>query len=661
MGAAAVPPLTAIALLTATGGFAEAIPGLPTPGRAVSVGLPLIQASRDLAAAFTVGALVLVATCLPPDDPTQAKRLTGHRRHLVDLAGTCAALWAGLSLALAGFTYADLAGVGLGAPTFVREATFFTTSYELGRYLLTSAALALVVTVGALVARHIHTAGVLSVVALIGLWPLALTAHGAGTLRHDIAVDVQAAHLVGVSVWVGGLLGVWLVHSRLGEGLLPTVRRYSVLAGCCFVLVSLSGVIAAALRLNDWSALRSDYSLLLAVKVAALIVLGLFGLLQRRRSIVAMAASRPHALAKLIAVEAVVMLGATGAAVALNRTAPPAPSGGQPILTTAESILGYQMPGPLGVEEWFTAWQIDSFWLPIAALSVVLYVGGVVRLRRRGDGWPRYRTFSWLVGWMLFIWATNGAPGAYGRVLFSMHMVQHMTLATTVPVLLVLGAPVTLALRSLKRRSDGSMGPREWLLATVHAPLMRLVANPIVTGILFVGSLVVFYYSSLLGLSLETHTGHVLMTFHFLVVGYLFAGSLVGIDPGLRQPTYPLRVLMVMVTFGFHALFSVSLMASNQVLAEDWFYQLPRDWGRSLGDDQYLGASLGWALGDYPLALLAGVLVVLWVRADRRESARFDRQESRDGDAQLRSYNAYLGQLADARTDRSSDQRSDES
>jgi putative copper resistance protein D len=222
-----------------------------------------------------------------------------------------------------------------------------------------------------------------------------------------------------------------------------------------------------------------------------------------------------------------------------------------------------------------------------------------------------------------------------------------MTIATTVPVLLVLGGPVTLALRALRPRTDGSMGPREWVLAAVHSPFAAFFGQPIVAGVMFVASLVVFYYSSLFDLALETHTGHVLMILHFLVAGYLFSACLVGIDPGLKQPTYPFRVLMVMVVFGFHALFSVSLMASSKVLAEDWFGALDRPWGRTLADDQYLGASLGWALGDYPLALLAGVLVYLWVRADKRESARFDRQEEREGDRQLAAYNARLRELAD--------------
>jgi putative copper resistance protein D len=118
---------------------------------------------------------------------------------------------------------------------------------------------------------------------------------------------------------------------------------------------------------------------------------------------------------------------------------------------------------------------------------------------------------------------------------------------------------------------------------------------------------------------------------------------------------YPYRMLIVMVTFGFHALFSVSLMSSTQILAQDWFTSIGRTWGASLADDQYLGASIGWALGDYPLAVLAGALVWAWVKSDRREAARIDRAHDRDGGAEMAAYNAYLQSLAAKRVPTTTD------
>lgn len=642
------PAAIALALLAVTDGLGSSLPGLPSPDRVTQWGLPLAQALRDVVAMLTVGLLALAVTCVPPADRERRHLLTGPRRALADRAAYAALAWSGLSVALIVLTYSDAAGARLDAPGFADQAVLFATEYDLGRYLLGSAALSLVAGLLVLASRGIRLAGLAGLVAIAALWPMALTAHGAGTLRHDVAVDAQFVHLLGVGVWGGGLVGLVLVRGSLGAGLADTVRRYSTLAGWCLLLVAVGGTAGALLRLDRPGDLASTYGLLLGLKVAATAALGLLGLAHRRRVLPRLSASAEvarSALHRLLAVEVGVILAAVGLAVALNRTPPPA--GAQAPLTTAQDLLGYDLPGPLGAAEWFTAWQTDWFWTPIAVLLASLYVGAVVRLRRRGDAWPVGRTIAWVGGWALFVWAASGAPGAYGRVLFSMHMVQHMTIATTVPVLLVLGAPVTLALRAMRRRADGSMGPREWTLAAVHSPIAALLARPVVAGAVFVVSLVVFYYSPLLEISLETHTGHLLMTAHFLIAGYLFAGNLVGIDPGFPRPPYPLRALMVMVVFGFHAFFSVSLMAQTDVLAEGWFSRLPRDWGDSLADDQYLGASLGWALGDYPLALIAGVLIYSWVRADQRERTRYDRQARRDGDRELTMYNEHLARLAE--------------
>ena len=165
---------------------------------------------------------------------------------------------------------------------------------------------------------------------------------------------------------------------------------------------------------------------------------------------------------------------------------------------------------------------------------------------------------------------------------------------------------------------------------------------------MFIVSMVAFYYSSLFETSLESHTAHVLMTLHFLFAGYLFAEVVVGADPGLQRPVYPLRALLLMVTFGFHALFAVSLMASTTVLARGWFTLLRGEGVDALLEDQYLGASIGWALGEYPVAVMAAALMVSWVQADGRERRRYDRREDREQDRQLMAYNEYLRELGNA-------------
>ena len=173
------------------------------------------------------------------------------------------------------------------------------------------------------------------------------------------------------------------------------------------------------------------------------------------------------------------------------------------------------------------------------------------------------------------------------------------------------------------------------------------LSHPVVAAGLFAVSLATFYYSPLFELSLRTHTGHVLMTAHFLLTGYLFASVLIGVDPGPARPAYPLRLVVLFVTMAFHAFFGVALTQGTSLLAPDVLTQLGRTWGRSPLADQVYGGAVAWGLGELPTLLLGMAVALAWVRSDDRESRRSDRAADRDGDAELAEYNARLAAMAD--------------
>jgi putative copper resistance protein D len=355
---------------------------------------------------------------------------------------------------------------------------------------------------------------------------------------------------------------------------------------------------------------------------------------------------------------------AIGIAVALARSAPPIPDKPLGDISPAQTLTGYPMPPPLSFGHWFTVWRIDPLWLSLAALGVGWYLFAVRRLARRGDRWPVLRAVSWVAGAVVLVFATSGGPGVYGRVLFSAHMLEHMTVSMVVPPLLVLGAPVTLALRTSTARRDGTRGWREWLLVIVHSRALKVLGHPLVAAAIFMSSLVVFYFSPLLVLAMKTHTGHVLMNLHFLLAGYLFASVLIGVDPGARRPAYPFRLLLLFATLSFHAFFGLALMSSTELLAIDhdggtggpaqsFFQEVGRPWGASPVADQQTGGAIAWGVGDVPSLLLALGIAVAWSRSDDREARRKDRAADRDGDAELTAYNAELA----ARAARSSGDR----
>ena len=560
-------------------------------------GLPIVRAIHDLAAASTVGLLVVAATIIPEARST-SRRITAAR-----YACASGVVWVVAGLVGLVFSFASTSGTPLTDPTFGAQLQTFVLQLEFLRVAAISSAMALVVTIGAAVVRRRSGMVALAALSVLAILPLSLAGHAAGSASHDTAVNSLALHLVSAVVWVGGLLALAMLRPLLGTALGVSVQRYSTLAGWCFVAVAVSGAANAWIRVGSIGNLASSYGALVILKVVALVALGVAGWQQRSRVVNRIAADplAGRLFGRLALIELVVMSAAFALGTALSRSAPPVPD--TPVVSPdpAYALTGYPAPaGPLSGSDWFTVWRIDWLWLGVSLLAVALYLLGVRRMRARGDSWPVLRTIGWVLGWAIFVWATCGAPGVYGRVLFSVHMLLHMTVSMAAPILMVLAAPVTLALRTLTPRRDNTLGPRELLLGLIHSRYLAVIGNPIVAAAIFFGSLVAFYFSPLFELALRTHTGHVLMTTHFLLAGYLFAWVLVGIDPGPRRWPPSLRLVILFATISFHAFFGVALTTGTALLAPTFYQGLHLPWAVDLLADQRNGGAVAWGSASSP-------------------------------------------------------------
>jgi cytochrome c oxidase assembly factor CtaG len=217
-----------------------------------------------------------------------------------------------------------------------------------------------------------------------------------------------------------------------------------------------------------------------------------------------------------------------------------------------------------------------------------------------------------------------------------------MLLGMVAPIGLVLGAPVTLALRALPGpRVRGEASPRGMLTAALHSPAVRLLTHPLVAFALFVGSLYALYFTDLFPTLMDNHLGHVAMEFHFLAVGSLFFWVLVGIDPAPRQLPPIARVGLLFAAMPFHAWFSIALLSGTTLLAPGYYRRLDRPYWTDLLADQHLGGGIGWAMGELPILLVLGAVFIQWSRSDARDARRFDR----GSDDELERYNAHLARL----------------
>lgn len=293
------------------------------------------------------------------------------------------------------------------------------------------------------------------------------------------------------------------------------------------------------------------------------------------------------------------------------------------------AILAHAGPGalppPLTPGRLLTTWAPEPLPLVFVLLAGGLYLYGVRRLRSRGAPWSPWRTFSFCVlGLGAFLLATTSALAAYDTVLLSVHMVQHMVLNMAVPIFLALGAPITLALRTLPPRW------RSRLLALLHSRLSRVLTFPVFAGFVFVANPFVLYFSGLYEATLRNPLLHDLTHLHFVLVGCLWFWSLLGLDPIPGRPSFPIRLIATFATLPFHAFLGVTIMGTSSLLAGDWYLSLGRDWPPSPRVDQQWAGGLLWASGDLVTLLVLGALTVQWMRASEREAVREDRRLDRE-------------------------------
>ncbi|WP_415857070.1 cytochrome c oxidase assembly protein, partial [Sinomonas sp. G460-2] len=578
------------------------------------------------------------------------------------VASVASLVWTASSVAVLVLTDSDLIGQPIsGSSDFTKQLVFYMTQLDVGRAWLVTVIIAATVATLLFAVRSLTGLALTFLISAIGLVPMALIGHSASSNDHEGAVNSLFLHILGAGLWVGGvgilaLLGGTLVgrlRSAAGSGAgveltEAVLRRFSALALFCFVLVVVSGIINASLRVTSWADLfGSAYGQLVIGKVVFAVVLGVIGFMHRQWVIpqLSRGASAKRVLWQLVGVEAIVMGGVSGLAVALSRSAPPQPTSYAPDATPAFILSGYNLPPEPTAARWFSEWRFDWLWLAVAAFGAVVYALGIIKLRRRGDTWSWPRSAAWFVGLVVLTYITSGPPAVYGRVLFSAHMVDHMMLTMVAPLFLVLGSPITLALKALAPRQDGSRGLREWILVFVHSKFSQLVTHPLFAAANFAGSIILFYYSDLFGYAMRDHVGHELMNLHFTITGYIFVLTMIGADPLPRRAPYPLRLVLLFATMAFHAFFGVALMGSNILLDPTYFGNLGRPWGPSAIADQQTGGGVAWGIGEIPTVVVAIGVAVMWSKSDARETKRRDRAADRDNDAELEAYNEMFTKL----------------
>lgn len=610
LGWAAISVVVAAALAQLSTTEALRLLGMPDPGTLTTYGLPAVMAFGEACAVLMIGS-ALLATALTPPQSSGVLDVDGYLA--MRTASVAATLWALSAAALVPLTLSDGSGQSLST-VFANPGPFVQalTDLEVPKAWAWTCLLAAAAAVAArLVLRHKWTPVVLAL-AVISVLPRALSGHSAAGGSHDVATNSLVFHIVAAALWVGGLVALVLHARRRGRHLDVAARRFSALALIAFVIMAVSGVVNAAVRVPIADLATSTYGMLILAKAAALVLVGFAGWRQRTVAVTALENDPEDRseFVRLAVVEAVVLAVTLGIAVALGRTPPPPGVRREP--TPLGETLGYDLAGAPSVGRILGDCRFDLIFGTAALVLAAAYLLGVRRLHTRGDRWPAGRTVCWGAGCAVLLLATSSGIGRFAPAVFSVHMGAVAGVAIIAPLLLTLGAPLTLWWSAVRRATDDVPGIWEFSRQLYRSTPMRLITHPIVAFVLLFGGFYVFYLGGIYGSLAGSHVWHVVANGYFLVTGFGFFWVIVGADPTPLGVSARTRLTTAAAGLAAYAAFLLLIARADNVIAAEYYTMLRRGWFDDLAADQRLGATIGAGTGAIALAAaVAGAAIRL--------------------------------------------------
>ena len=604
----------------------------------------LVTASKffsTLSSFITIGALLALAFLVLDKDG----KLSTSGSKIRSIISISAFAWFFSSVLNILFTLANILNQPVSSvldPTVLRS---FVLQISLGQYLLFQTLIALFVAATSRVLTSSGYTAVLLLISLIAISAPVFQSHSASSGSHALAIGSLFIHVIALSLWVGGVIAISLLNEEDRKSSLP---RFSHIALWAAIAVVASGVLNASARLNFAAAWSTSYAYVVIIKSIITLLLLFFGY-KHRNYLAAKPSVNWVSMTRLISIEAGIMIFVTALGSWLSSNQPPARGAEKPF-NAALAVAGISMPDAPTFKRILFEYDPDVLIIGLLILAVALYVKGVVVLSRRGDKWPVGRTISFALGISAIDFATSGGLGVYAHFAFSWHMVAHMVLGMIAPIGIVLGAPITLALRTLPQSRNGEeLGVRALLITALHSRYARVLTNPVVALAIFDGSLFALYFTSLFSGMMQSHQGHLFMNVHFILAGILFFHVIVGVDPNPKKVPHIVRIVILFAAMSIHAFFSVALMSTSTLIDGGYFESLQRPWSLDLLADQHAGGAIGWAMGEIPILIALVATFIQWMRDDSHEAKRIDRNAARMAALgqpdELAQYNLYLNNL----------------
>ncbi|MFD0920584.1 cytochrome c oxidase assembly protein [Saccharopolyspora rosea] len=237
------------------------------------------------------------------------------------------------------------------------------------------------------------------------------------------------------------------------------------------------------------------------------------------------------------------------------------------------------VPAPeLTLERVFTSWTPDPAALVVVVVLGAAYWWGVRALRAAGAHWPAARAAAFAGALATVLLVTTSFLGVYSDTLFWVRAVQNTVLLMVTPLLLALGAPLTLLVRAVPRRIADRVE------AASRSDAAKLLTFPGVVTALLVGVPFALYLTPLYELTLRSSVVDALMHGMLVFAGFVYFWTRLRVD---RTPRDDMHV----VSFGISLAEVIFDGALGLVLwlgplrAPHYYEALARTWGPSVRTD----------------------------------------------------------------------------
>lgn len=629
--------------------------GIPNPGIATTFGLPFFRAVGWMLAALFAGSFLFAAFLISPrlpggDHDHLHQASLSVDGHLASRTGAVAAICFGLiALLMIPLVLSDVSGTPLAQTLGLETLTVAVEQVAMAQVWLIVALIALVTGCTGLMSRAWITQPLLLLGSILMIIPLGLTGHSSSGGNHDHGTNSYLWHLVFLVLWVGGLMALLAHGRRLGPDLDIALRRYSTIALVSIIVMAVSGLVNAAIRIELTDLLTTRYGLIIVAKTIGVIILGVFGWIHRAWVIPQVQANpADRRLFRQVAiVEVLVMAAVTGIAITMGRTPPPPPR--IPNLSQMATKLGYELSEKPTILNVWGMWRFDLLFGALALLLAVGYLAAVWRTRQAGHTWSSTPTAWWLAGCVTLLVTMSSGIGLNMPAVFSVHMVGHIILSLVIPIFLVLGAPLTLLMTAFAPGAPGRPNIHDWVRAFTRSRLVGVITHPVVNTLQFLVFFYVMYlFIPLYELLISKYAGQLIMNTVLLVSGCFYVWGMLGPDPIPRRRPATVRLGWLVASLPVHLLVGVYLLRLDTILGEEFYRSLLLPWELDLLADQRT-AVLAWATGVVPLAVVALLLIGHWPGTVGKTTGN-EEKTTTGSNAENENHTTFLGPTTDGKT-----------